>query len=56
MADVETYSGQAARVVKVSDKVVPVLHKTPRYKDVWASGGIAPTFLTSVLDGGEFST
>jgi hypothetical protein len=25
-------------------------------EDIWGSGGIAPPFLTSVLDGGEWST
>jgi hypothetical protein len=27
-----------------------------RHKDVWGSGGIAPPFLTSALDGGELSS
>jgi hypothetical protein len=27
----------------------------PCYEDVWGSGGIAPTFLISALDGGEWS-
>jgi hypothetical protein len=26
-----------------------------RHEDVWGSGGIAPSFLTSALDGGEWS-
>jgi hypothetical protein len=25
------------------------------YEDIWGSGGITPLFLTSVLDGGEWS-
>jgi hypothetical protein len=29
--------------------------KLPRHENVWESGGIAPSFLTSALDGGEWS-
>jgi hypothetical protein len=29
--------------------------QAPRYEDVWASEGIAPTFSTSALDGGDWS-
>jgi hypothetical protein len=29
--------------------------QAPRYEGVWVSGGIAPTFLTLALDGGEWS-
>jgi hypothetical protein len=28
---------------------------TSRHEDVWESGGVAPPFLTSSLDGGEWS-
>jgi hypothetical protein len=31
-----------------------VLNWAPRYEDVWGSGGTAPPFLTSALDGGEW--
>jgi hypothetical protein len=31
------------------------VYNTLRYEDIWGSGGIAPTFLTSTLDGGELS-
>jgi hypothetical protein len=27
---------------------------TPRHEDIWGSGGIAPPFLASALDGGEW--
>jgi hypothetical protein len=32
-----------------------LINKAERHGDVWDSGGIAPPFLTSVLDGGEWS-
>jgi hypothetical protein len=32
-------------------KIPPVL----RHEDIWSNGGIAPPFLTSALDGGEWS-
>jgi hypothetical protein len=29
--------------------------KVPRHDDIWGSGGITPPFLTSALEGGEWS-
>jgi hypothetical protein len=29
--------------------------EAPRQEDLWGSGGLAPTFLTSALDGGKWS-
>jgi hypothetical protein len=37
-------------------KTVPVPNRAPRHGDIWRSGGIFHTFLTSALDGGEWST
>jgi hypothetical protein len=37
-------------------KVVSGLNSLLRHEDVWWSGGIAPPFLTSASDGGEWST
>jgi hypothetical protein len=36
-------------------KVVPVLNLALRHEDVWGSEGIAPTFLFSALERGEWS-
>jgi hypothetical protein len=38
---------------KGKDKVVPVFNQEPRNEDVWRSGCVAPSFLTSATDGGE---
>jgi hypothetical protein len=35
--------------------VFPVFNKTSAHEDVWGSGGMALTFMTSALDGGEWS-
>jgi hypothetical protein len=32
-----------------------LINQAPLHKDVWGSVGIVPTFLTSALDGGEWS-
>jgi hypothetical protein len=32
-----------------------LINKAPGHKDVWGSGGIAPTFLTSALNGDKLS-
>jgi hypothetical protein len=32
-----------------------VLNEVPDYEPIWGSGGIAPTFSISALDGGEWS-
>jgi hypothetical protein len=45
------------RICKALIKVnlsVGLINYTPRHEDMWVSGGIAPSFLTSVLDGGEW--
>jgi hypothetical protein len=39
----------------IKGEVIPVLNLAPRHEDVWGNGGIAPPFLTSALDGGEWS-
>jgi hypothetical protein len=40
----------------VKGKVVPVLdYLSTNHEDVWGSGGIAPPFLTSALDGDVWS-
>jgi hypothetical protein len=36
-------------------KVVPVFNEAQRHEDVLGSGGIVHSFLTSALDGGEWS-
>jgi hypothetical protein len=41
-------------ICKRKGKVVPVLNKAPYHEDVRESRGIAPPFLTSALDGGEW--
>jgi hypothetical protein len=42
-------------VVKKSKVVLALNYYAPRHEDVWGTGGIAPSFLTSALDGGEWS-
>jgi hypothetical protein len=42
-------------VKKKGGNIVHVLNCLPRHEDVWESGRIAPSLLTSVLDGGEWS-
>jgi hypothetical protein len=32
-----------------------MLNSAPCHEDVWRNGGIAPTLLTSLVDGGEWS-
>jgi hypothetical protein len=32
-----------------------IMNYAPRHEDVWGTGSIAPQFLISVLDGGEWS-
>jgi hypothetical protein len=32
-----------------------LIKQEPRHEDVWGSGGIITPFLTSALDGGEWS-
>jgi hypothetical protein len=40
--------------VEITGKVIHVLNGALRHEDVCESEGIAPPFLTSVLDGGEW--
>jgi hypothetical protein len=35
--------------------VVGLINYAPRHENVWGSGGTAPSFLTSALDGGAWS-
>jgi hypothetical protein len=32
-----------------------LINQAPRHEDIWGSGGIAPPYFTSILDGGEWS-
>jgi hypothetical protein len=38
-------------VVIMKDKAVPMLNLVQSHEKVWRGGGIAPTFLTTALDG-----
>jgi hypothetical protein len=44
----------SAYKVKRAKLSLCLINYTPRHEDVWGSGGIAPPFLTSELDGGEW--
>jgi hypothetical protein len=48
-------TSEALWTEKVEGKVVRVLNYAPRHEDVWGSVGVAPPFLTSALDVGEWS-
>jgi hypothetical protein len=42
--------------IRGEGEVIPVINYVPRYEDLRGSGRIAPSFSTSTLDGGEWST